>query len=409
MKINLQLILVLVCLHVTVAIKKAGFVRIPLQRMETGLEKLLRQGADIKLIEGIYEMARQGAEGSKLVLKDGKFVPTNDTLPLYKYFDTEYYGMVNIGKPGKSYKMIMDTAWAYSWVISSECPKTSLPCAVHESYNHKSSSTYKPDGRVFNISNKFLGYMSQDVFLVGQMNATGQVFAELTHLPWIYTLYDSDGTIGLGFQELSHNATPFFYNFLSQNRLKEPIFSFYINRDPTTTRGGSLFFGGIDPKHNKTAFSTINVNSNIYWQFAVNKISVVMSKKSQVDVCKNGCNALADTSSNAIMGPPDEIKVINQLIGAERIFFSDRYLIPCTQEYKGPKIVFNINGEEFMVKGRDYIQKMSYSGITICMSAFRPASPGLARNTWTLGGAFFYQYYTAFDIANRQIMIADAA
>ncbi|KAG8297346.1 hypothetical protein J6590_037576 [Homalodisca vitripennis] len=104
------------------------------------------------------------------------------------------------------------------------------------------------------------------------MNTTGQGFAELTHLPWIYTMYDSDGTIGLGFQELAHNATPFFYNLIRQNRLKEPIFSFYINRDPTTTRGGSLFFGGIDPKHNKTAFSTINVNSNVYWQFPVTNL-----------------------------------------------------------------------------------------------------------------------------------------
>ncbi|XP_046685516.1 lysosomal aspartic protease-like [Homalodisca vitripennis] len=403
--------------------------------METGLEKLLRQEADIKLIEGIYEMARQGAEGSKLVLKDGKFVPTNDTLPLFKYFDSEYYGLVNIGKPGKTFKMIMDTAWAYSWVISSECPRTSLPCAVHQSYNHKTSSTYQPDGREFNVSNEFMGYMSKDVFLVGQMNTTGQGFAELTHLPWIYTMYDSDGTIGLGFQELAHNATPFFYNLIRQNRLKEPIFSFYINslvlekkkmvKSGTFSRyqqminsmvnetqrlpGEDLcFFGGIDPKHNKTAFSTINVNSNVYWQFPVTKISVVMSKKSQVDVCKNGCNALADTSTNGIMGPPAEIKVINQLIGAERIFFSDRYLIPCTQEYKGPKIVFNINNQEYMIKGRDYIQKMSYSGITICLSAFRPAT-GLANNTWTLGGAFFYQYYTAFDVINRQILIADAA
>ncbi|KAG8297347.1 hypothetical protein J6590_037577 [Homalodisca vitripennis] len=103
----------------------------------------------------------------------------------------------------------------------------------------------------------------------------------------------------------------------------------------------------------------MKVFTQLLIDLTVLRISVVMSKKSQVDVCKNGCNALADTSTNGIMGPPAEIKVINQLIGAERIFFSDRYLIPCTQEYKGPKIVFNINNQEYMIKGRDYIQKVS--------------------------------------------------
>jgi methionine synthase I (cobalamin-dependent) len=56
-------------------------------RMESGLEKLLRQGADLKLIEGIYDMLRRSARLSTIQMIDGKPKPSNDTLPLFKYFD----------------------------------------------------------------------------------------------------------------------------------------------------------------------------------------------------------------------------------------------------------------------------------------------------------------------------------
>ncbi|XP_054277025.1 lysosomal aspartic protease-like [Macrosteles quadrilineatus] len=404
---KILLVYILFCVGLNVA-EETQLIRIPMERMETGLEKLLRRGADLKLIEGIYDMQRRAAKPSRLVMQNGKPIPTNDTLPLFKYFDTQYYGLINIGKPGKTFKMVMDTAWAFTWVPSVECPLTSIACARHERYDHKGSSTYKEDGTPFNISNKYIGYLSNDLFLVGQMNVTGQKFAELNHIPWIYALYEADGTLGLGFDKLSPNVTPLFYNFYTQNNLA-PIFSFYVNRDPTTKRGGSVFFGGIDFKHNKTAFTTVDVISKYYWQFKMDKVTLVMSKKSQQEYCKGGCYALADTSANTIVGPPAEVNDINRLIGATEIFFSNRFMIPCINEFKGPKVKFTIANQEFQILARDYIQKISYSGITLCLSAFQPAEPSAANNTWVLGGAFLYQYYTAYDIVKRKIMIAEAA
>jgi len=383
-------------------------IRMPLERMETGLEKLLRRGADLKLIEGIYDMHRRKAQPSRLMMVDGKPKPTNDTLPLYKYFDTQYYGLVNIGKPGKTFKMIMDTAWAFSWVPSIECPRTMVACARHERYDHSQSSTYEKDGTPFNISNTYLGYMSSDRFIIGQMNVTGQKFAELSHIPWISALYEADGTIGLAFSKLSNGIPTVFHNLYTQNKIA-PIFSFYINRDPTTPRGGSIFFGGIDYKHNKTLFTEVNIVSDYFWQFKMDKVTLVMSKKSQVAYCNGGCMAVADTSSNTIVGPVKEINDINRLIGAERVFFSNRFMIPCMNEYKGPKVKFTISNQEFQISARDYIQKISYSGITVCLSAFQPAEKNYEENTWYLGGAFLYQFYTAFDVEKKKLLIAEAA
>ncbi|XP_054257184.1 lysosomal aspartic protease-like [Macrosteles quadrilineatus] len=287
-------------------------------------------------------------------------------------------------------------------------PPVSIACARHERYDHSRSSTYKPDGTSFNISNTYVGYLSNDLFLVGQMNTTDQKFAELKHLPWINALYEADGTLGLGLEKLSPGVTPLFYNFYRQNKIA-PIFSFYINRDPTTKRGGSIFFGGIDYKHNKTAFTTLDVTSDFYWEFQVDKIALVMSKKSQKEYCKNGCKALADTSANTIIGPADEINDINRLVGATEIFFSNRYMIPCINELKGPKVKFTIANQDFMILARDYIQKVSYSGITICPSAFQPGESSTGPDQWVLGGGFLYQYYTAYDVVRHKILIAEAA
>lgn len=55
-------------------------------------------------------------------------------------FQTQYYGIINIGKPGRQFKMVMDTAWGYSWVPSKDCPSSILACGkysglscIHES------------------------------------------------------------------------------------------------------------------------------------------------------------------------------------------------------------------------------------------------------------------------------------
>lgn len=61
--------------------------RIPFNKMESGLQKLFRKGMKIKTVEALYDMHRRAARPSNVVLKDGKPVPTNDTLPLFKYFD----------------------------------------------------------------------------------------------------------------------------------------------------------------------------------------------------------------------------------------------------------------------------------------------------------------------------------
>ncbi|CAM6077342.1 unnamed protein product [Sphagnum tenellum] len=58
-------------------------------------------------------------------------------------------------------------------------------------------------------------------------------------------------SLGLGSRRfLSTHVTPVWYNMLDQGLVKEPVFSFWLNRNASEEEsGGELVLGGVDPKH----------------------------------------------------------------------------------------------------------------------------------------------------------------
>ncbi len=46
-------------------------------------------------------------------------------------------------------------------------------------------------------------------------------------------------------------AVPPFNNMLAQGLVKEPVFSFWLNRNVEGKQGGELTLGGVDPAHFK--------------------------------------------------------------------------------------------------------------------------------------------------------------
>ena len=57
---------------------------------------------------------------------------------------------------------------------------------------------------------------------------------------------------GLGFPEIAVGGViPPFQKMLDQGVIKEPVFSFWLNRDVEGQQGGELVLGGVDPAHVK--------------------------------------------------------------------------------------------------------------------------------------------------------------
>lgn len=63
------------------------------------------------------------------------------------------------------------------------------------------------------------------------------------------------------------------YNMVEQDLVKEPVFSFWLNRNVDEEEGGEIVFGGVDPKHYKGEHIYVPVTQKGYWQVG-NEVSI---------------------------------------------------------------------------------------------------------------------------------------
>jgi saccharopepsin len=136
-------------------------------------------------------------------------------------------------------------------VPSSEC--NSIACYLHTKYDSSASSTYKKNGTDFEIrygSGSLSGFVSQDVFQIGDLKVKHQDFAEATSEPGLAFAFGRfDGIMGLGYDTISvKGIVPPFYNMLEQGLLDEPVFAFYLG-DTNEQQESEATFGGIDESH----------------------------------------------------------------------------------------------------------------------------------------------------------------
>lgn len=247
----------------------------------------------------------------------GDAVNGGDVVALDNYLDAQYYGEIGIGSPPQTFTVIFDTGSSNLWIPSAKC-YFSLACYFHHRYKSSKSSTYKEDGTSFAIqygTGSMEGFLSQDDVTLGDLTVKGQVFAEATKEPGItFVAAKFDGILGLGFKEISVNrVTPVWYNMMDQKLVKEPVFSFWLNRNADDESGGELVLGGVDPKHYKGEHVYTPVTRKGYWQFDLGDVTI---DGRSTGFCAKGCAAIADSGTSLLAGPSGIVAEINQAIGA---------------------------------------------------------------------------------------------
>ncbi|KAK9676985.1 hypothetical protein RND81_11G114100 [Saponaria officinalis] len=242
-----------------------------------------------------------------------------DIVSLKNFLGAQYFGEIGVGTPPQTFTVVFDTGSSNLWVPSSKC-YLSLACLLHHKYNAKRSSSYTKNGKKAEIhygTGAISGHFSQDHVTLGNLVVENQDFIEATREPSItFVAAKFDGILGLGFQEISvGNAVPVWYNMVNHGLVKEPVFSFWLNRNSDEDVGGEIVFGGVDPNHFKGKHTWVPVSRKGYWQFDVNDV-LVGGQTTGFCAGGGGCSAIADSGTSLLAGPTAVVAEINHVIGA---------------------------------------------------------------------------------------------
>uniref|UniRef100_A0A8C8SCI1 Peptidase A1 domain-containing protein n=1 Tax=Pelusios castaneus TaxID=367368 RepID=A0A8C8SCI1_9SAUR len=311
--------------------------------------------------------------------------------------DIEYYGTISIGTPAQEFSVLFDTGSSNLWVPSVYC--SSAPCTNHKRFNPEDSSTYEATSQNLSIqygSGSMTGFLAYDTVQVGGLVDTKQIFGLSETEPGSAFEYSQfDGILGLAFPSIaSSGATPVFDNMMNEDLVSQDLFSVYLSSAEQS--GSFVMFGGIDSSYYSGSLNWIPLSAETYWQISLDSITM----NGQTIACSGGCQAIIDTGTSLLAGPPTGISNIDSYIGA-----SDGS-ISCSSMSSLPDIVFTINGIEFPVPASAYIIEENGDCSPGLEGINLPTSSG---ELWILGDVFISQYYVVFDRANNQVALASVA
>ncbi|ESW99655.1 hypothetical protein KL918_001411 [Ogataea parapolymorpha] len=323
--------------------------------------------------------------------------------PLTNYLNAQYFTEIQLGTPGQSFKVILDTGSSNLWVPSSDC--TSLACYLHTKYDHDESSTYQKNGSSFAIqygSGSLEGYVSQDTLTIGDLVIPKQDFAEATSEPGLAFAFGKfDGILGLAYDTISVNRiVPPIYNAINLGLLDTPQFGFYLGDTSKSEQdGGEATFGGYDVSKYTGDITWLPVRRKAYWEV---KFSGIALGDEYAPLENTG--AAIDTGTSLIALPSQLAEILNSQIGAEKSW-SGQYQIDCDKRDSLPDLTFNFDGYNFTISPYDYTLEVSGS----CISAFTPMDlPAPIGPMAIIGDAFLRRYYSVYDLGRDAVGLAKA-
>lgn len=318
------------------------------------------------------------------------------------YANAQYYGIVEIGTPPKSFEVIYDTGSSNLWVPVEGCTHCGgKHIGQKTKYDGAGSSSYAEDGKEFKItygSGSVSGTFGSDVVTLAQdIVVTDQRFGMIEDASGLgigYTLGKFDGILGLGFQSISiDNAAPVLMNAIDQDQLDDPVFAFYLGDE----EAGELTIGGYDESKFTGELHTVPLIAETYWEISLSSITC-----GNIDFGRE-TTAIIDSGTSLLIGPPLLVHQLAISVGAKRNIAGE-YMIPCDNVDQIPDIVFTIDGKAYFLTGEDIVIESGGKCLLGMMGMRLP--PNAPK--WILGDVFMRKYYTVFNYGNKTVSFASS-
>jgi len=307
-----------------------------------------------------------------------------------QFEDAQFFGTISLGTPPQEFKVIFDTGSSNLWVAAYNC---SLSCGLHARYDPSKSSTYTPDGRVFQIdyaSGPVAGWVEKDILSVGGLvyNQTFAMVDDAGGLGPAFLIGSFDGILGLAFKSISVDGIPpFFEELVESGLLDENVFGFYLD---SNGQSGELELGGVDPSHYSGELTKIPLSSDTYWETKLDSIQLTGYGN-----ITNVTKAVFDTGTSLLAGPKTEIAAIAKIVGATPLIEGE-YTVDCSKIATMPDLTITVGGNPFVLTAKDYVLNVENLGIECLLGMVGLDIPSPAGPLWILGDVFQRVYYTAY-------------
>ncbi|KAF8921689.1 hypothetical protein BGZ58_004012 [Dissophora ornata] len=305
--------------------------------------------------------------------------------------DLEYYGTVSVGTPAQKFTLDFDTGSSDIWFPSSTC--TTDGCKKHTQFDSSKSSTFKEDGRSWQISygdsSSASGILGTDVVSVGGISVP-QTIGLATDESDQFGSSPEDGLFGLGFNTIESvsGVKTFMDNAIAAGVLSQPVVSVFL---PSVRRnggtGGEYVFGDIDSTKFDGSLTYVPVTKQGYWQVAIGDISAGGKSLGQ------SSEGIIDTGTTLIMVGDAAAQAIHGGIQGSKNDPQNGWLIPCSLQSSTDNISFAMGGTPFNVAVADLAYEDVGDGSGLCVSGVQGGSEDL----WILGDVFIKNNYCVFE------------
>merc|ERR1712130_780424 len=170
-----------------------------------------------------------------------------------------------------------------------------------------------------------------------------------------------------------------------------------------TKSDGQLVLGGTDKSHYTGELWYTPLINETYWMIAIDGATINGS------VVTTTQKAIVDSGTSTLAGPKADVRKIAQMVNATAVIPGEEYEVDCNT--KLPDMVFTLGSgdkkKEFVISGNTIKIDAAGSCLLGIIGLDIPSVDG--GPFWILGDVFMRDFYSVFDMGNKQMGFASTA